>query len=153
VHAGHVAAEGTPRGWDDAGELSPIQRVADMFAGTGLLGLDGTAWYHPLRLTIDSGAVGDGIANPAQSVLDVHSIHGRDLDLPLYAFGAALGGQRVIDAACLLASQSSIRDKELTLVNDSATYAHVDPIAAYPHNDFVDHLVPFLKKKKKVKSR
>ena len=44
-----------------------------MFSGWGLQNLDGTAWYHPMRLTIDSGAVGDGVANPAQSVLDVHS--------------------------------------------------------------------------------
>ncbi len=45
-----------PRGWDQAGDISPIQRVADMFYGTGLSGLDGTAWYHPQRLTIDSGS-------------------------------------------------------------------------------------------------
>ena len=113
VHAGRLAASGDPRGWDPAGEITPIQRVADMFSGTGLPGLDGTAWYHPLRLTIDSGAVGAGIANPAQSVLDVHSTHGRDLGhLPIYAFGAALGGQRVLDAAQLLADQSGIPDRK-----------------------------------------
>ena len=71
VHAGRLAAAGDPRGWDQAGEITPIQRVADMFFGTGLPGLDGTAWFHPRRLTIDSGAVGAGIANPAQQVLDV----------------------------------------------------------------------------------
>ena len=32
---------------------------------TGLRGLDGSAWYHPLRLTIDSGAVAAG--NPGSS--------------------------------------------------------------------------------------
>ena len=47
VHAGRLAASGDPRGWDQAGEISPIQRVADMFFGTGLPGLDGTAWFHP----------------------------------------------------------------------------------------------------------
>ena len=36
-------------------------------------------------------------------------------------------------------------------MNRSATYAHVDPLAAYPQNDFVDNLLPFLKKTKKVK--
>ena len=50
-----------------------------MFSGTGLKGLDGTAWYHPLRLTIDAGAVADGNANPAQGVLDVEATHGDDL--------------------------------------------------------------------------
>jgi len=39
----------------------------------------------------------------------------------------------------------------LTLVNRSATYAHVDPLTAYPQNDFVEHLLPFLKDTKKVK--
>ena len=152
VHAGHLAASGDPRGWDGAGELSPIQRVADMFSGTGLPGLDGTAWYHPMRLTIDSGAVGAGIANPAQSVLDVSSTHGADLPrIPIYAFGAALGGQRVLDAAQLLATQSGIPQSKVTLVNDSATYAHVDPIAAYPENDFVTNLLPFLKQVKQVR--
>jgi pimeloyl-ACP methyl ester carboxylesterase len=149
VHAGRLAPSGDPRGWEDAGELSPIQRVADMFSGTGLQGLDGTAWYHPMRLTIDSGAVGAGIANPAQSVLDVRSTHGTDVPhIPIYAFGAALGGQRVLDAAQLLATQSGIPPKKVTLVNDSATYAHVDPIAAYPQNDFVTNLLPFLRQVK-----
>jgi hypothetical protein len=151
VHAGHLAASGDPRGWDPAGEITPIQRVADMFSGTGLPGLDGTAWYHPTRLTLDARAIGAGVANPAQSVLDVRSTHGRDLDLPLYAFGAALGGQRVLDAAKLLAGQSGIPERDVTLIDDSATYAHVDPLAAYPKNDFVDHLMPFLKQLKKLK--
>ena len=33
----------------------------------GLRSLDGTAWYHPQRLTLDSGAVAAGNANPAQN--------------------------------------------------------------------------------------
>jgi pimeloyl-ACP methyl ester carboxylesterase len=151
VHAGRLATSGDPRGWDQAGEITPIQRVADMFAGTGLPGLDGTAWFHPRRLTVDSGAVGAGIANPAQQVLDVDSTHGRDLEhLSIYAFGAALGGQRVLDAAQLLAGQSGITPRKLTLVNGSATYSHVDPLSAYPQNDFVRNLLPFLKHTKKV---
>jgi hypothetical protein len=146
VHAGRLAAAGDPRPWDPAGEITPIQRVADIFHGTGLIGLDGTAWYHPLRLTIDSGAVNAGLAHPAQAVLDVNATHGADLrKLPIYAFGAALGGQRVLDAARLLATQSQIPERKLTLVDASATYAHVDPLSAYPVNDFVGHLEPFLR--------
>jgi pimeloyl-ACP methyl ester carboxylesterase len=152
VHAGRLADAGDPRGWERAGELSPIQRVADMFSGTGLPGLDGTAWFHPRRLTIDSGAVGAGIANPAQQVLDVAAVHGRDVGhLSIYGFGAALGGQRILDAAQLLATQSGIPQRKLTLVERSATYSHVDPLSAYPQNEFVDTLLPFLKKTKKVK--
>ena len=119
-----------------------------MFSGWGLKSLDGTAWYHPQRLTIDSGAVAAGNANPAQSVLGVRATHGHDLSkrLRIYAFGAALGGQRVLDAAKLLASQSGIPKRNLKLVDRHTTYSHNDPNSASPKNDFVKYLIPFLKK-------
>jgi pimeloyl-ACP methyl ester carboxylesterase len=148
AHLGHLAASGDPRGWDDAGELTPLKRFADMFSGWGLKGLDGTAWYHPLRLTIDAGAVADGNANPAQKVLGVHATHGGDLPkrLRIYAFGAALGGTRVLDAARALAKQSHIPRNHLVLVDRHTTYAHNDPNSATPaRNDFLKRLVPFLK--------
>jgi hypothetical protein len=148
AHLGQLAATGDPRGWDSTGALTPIQRYADMFSGTGLKGLDGTAWYHPQRLTIDSGAVAAGNANPAQAVLDVKATHGHDLSkrLLIYAFGAALGGQRVLDAAKILAEQSKIPASQLTLVNRESAYAHNDPAGASPNNDFLKNLVPFLRK-------
>jgi pimeloyl-ACP methyl ester carboxylesterase len=145
VHAGRLAASGSPRGWDGAGEITPIQRYADMLSGTGLTGMDGSAWYHPTRLTLDSRAVANGNANPAQSVLGVKAIHGDDLPrhTPIYAFGAR-GGEGVLESARLLSRQSDIRDDLLTLVNRQATYAHNDPSAASPQNEFVDQLIPFL---------
>jgi pimeloyl-ACP methyl ester carboxylesterase len=148
AHLGHLAASGDPRGWDDAGELTPLTRFADMFSGWGLQGLDGTAWYHPQRLTIDAGAVAAGNANPAQKVLGVRAIHGKDLPkrLRMYAFGAALGGTRVLDAARALATQSHIPRRHLVLVDRHTTYAHNDPNSATPaRNDFLKRLVPFLK--------
>jgi pimeloyl-ACP methyl ester carboxylesterase len=150
AHLGRLATSGDPRGWDGAGELTPIQRYAEMFSGTGLKSLDGTAWYHPQRLTIDSRAVAAGNANPAQSILDVRATHGDDLPkrLRIYAFGAALGGQRVLDAARILASQSGIPERRLTLVDREATYSHNDPNSASPENDFLEQLVPFLAKLK-----
>jgi hypothetical protein len=148
AHLGHLAASGVRRGWERAGELTPITRYARMFSGTGLKGLDGTAWYHPRRLTIDSGAVAAGNANPAQGVLDVRAIHGDDLprSLRIYAFGASLGGTRVLDAARALASQSGIPRRNLTLVDRHETYAHNDPASASPKNDFLARLVPFLER-------
>jgi pimeloyl-ACP methyl ester carboxylesterase len=146
VHAGHIAASGNPRGWERAGAITPIQRYAAMLCGKGLGGIDGSAWYHPMRLTIDSGAVADGNANPAQSILDVHAIHGNAVKVPIYAFGAALGGQGVLDTAKILAHQSGVPDSNLTLINRQSTYAHNDPSAASPHNDFLDNLIPFLAK-------
>jgi hypothetical protein len=144
AHLGHLAAAGDPRGWDPGGELTPIQRFADMFSGTGLTGVDGTAWYHPQRLTIDSGAVGAGNANPAQKLLDVRATHGDAVKVPIYAFAAALGGPRVLAAARALARQSHLPAKRLTLIDRHATYAHNDPSSAFPRNDFLSHLVPFL---------
>jgi len=122
-----------------------------MFSGWGLRGLDGTAWYHPRRLTIDGGAVAAGNANPAQAVLDVRATHGADLsdDLRIYAFGAALGGQRVLDAARNLAAQSAIPADQLTLVDRQTTYTHIDPLSAYPENAFVDTLRSFLNEVRK----
>ena len=77
-----------PRRRDHA---DPALRDDDL--GLGPPDTDGTAWYHPMRLTIDSGAVADGNANPAQKVLDVDAIHGNDIHVPMYAFAAALGGR------------------------------------------------------------
>src|SRR5262249_35993449 len=144
---GHLAATGDPRGWDQAGEITPIQRFAEMFSGFGLTSLDGTAWYHPQRLTIDSGAVAAGNANPAQAILDVRATHGHDLPstLRISAFGAAPGGQRVLDAASTLAGQSNIPPENVTLVDRHETYAHNDPNSAFPQNDFIDNLIPFLR--------
>ncbi|TMK40074.1 MAG: hypothetical protein E6G56_08725 [Actinobacteria bacterium] len=149
AHLGHLAASGDPRAWDDANELTPLKRYADMFSGWGLRGLDGTAWYHPRRLTLDSGAVAAGNANPAQKVLDVHATQGHHLPkrLRIYAFGAALGGPRVLAAARVLARQSGIPPSRLVLVDRHTTYAHNDPNSASPaRNEFLKRLLPFLRR-------
>jgi pimeloyl-ACP methyl ester carboxylesterase len=148
AHLGQLAASGNPRGWDGKGALTPIKRFANMFSGTGLRGLDGTAWYHPMRLTIDAGAVAQGNANPAQKILDVDATMGHKLprNLKIYAFGAALGGPGVPAAAEQLAKQSHIPRRNLTLLNRQSTYAHNDPAGASPsHNLFLKKLLPFLK--------
>jgi pimeloyl-ACP methyl ester carboxylesterase len=144
-HIGHLATTGNPRGWIDD-EISPIRRFAAMFCGKGLRSLDGTAWYHPVRLTLDSRSVADGNANPAQSVLNVKAIHGDDLSrkTKIYAFGAALGGEGVLATARILAQQSGIPDANLTLINRQSTYSHNDPSSAAPKNEFIGDLIPFL---------
>ena len=121
--------------------------MAEAFGGQGLQGLDGTAWYHPLRLTIDAGAVAAGNANPAQKVLDVHATHGDDLprSIKIYAFAASLVGTRGLDAAKTLARQSHIPAGNLTLVDRHRTYAHNDPNTAEPSkNEFLKKLASFL---------
>ena len=144
VNGGHLAESGDPRGWVRAGEITPIRRWAAMLSGIDVEGADGGAWYHPMRLTIDSRAVAAGNTNSAQDVLDVHATHGDAIDVPIYAFGAALGGQRVLDGAIALASQSGLPESQLTLINRETTYTHNDPSAATPDNEFVDNLLPFL---------
>ena len=44
------------------GALTPVQRYAEMLSGTDSWS-DGSEWYFPERLTIDTGAVGDGNGN------------------------------------------------------------------------------------------
>src|SRR5258705_334929 len=63
---------------------------------------------------------------------------------PRAAIRAALGGQRVLDGATNLAAQSGIPLDQLTLLDRHETYAHNDPNSAFPNNDFIDALVPFL---------
>ncbi len=46
----------------------------------------------------------------------------------------------MLDSVKLLAKQSKIPSKQLTLVDRSKTYAHNDPNTAYPKNDFVKYL-------------
>jgi hypothetical protein len=149
AHLGRLAPGGDPRGWVAGGELTPLRRFAEMFSGWGLEGLDGTAWYHPLRLTIDARAVAAGNRNPAQRTLGLRAVHGDDLPkgLRIYAFAASLGGARVLDAARTLARQSGIPRRRVTLVDRSTTYAHNDPNSAAPRrNAFLKRLIPFLER-------
>ena len=136
----------TPRGWDQAGEITPIRRFAKMFAGWGLKGLDGTAWYHPQRLTIDSGAVAAGNANPAQQVLDVHATHGDDLPKRPADLRVRRGARRPARArrgAGRWRRSRGIPARNLTLVDRHATYAHNDPAGASPNrNEFLAALCP-----------
>jgi hypothetical protein len=119
-----------------------------MFSGYPMKNVDGTEWYFPQRLTDDTGVVDNGNANPAQKVLDVDATMGHHLPkaLRIYAFGARLGGEGVLQDARILANQSGIPLSHLTLVNRQSTYSHNDPAGAYPNNVFFDHLVPFLEK-------
>jgi hypothetical protein len=93
---------------------------------------------------VDAGAVADGNPNAAQRVLGVRATHGDDVKVPIYAFAAALGSARVLDAARTLARQSHLPRRELTLVDRHTTYAHNDPAGAFPKNVFLSRLVTFL---------
>lgn len=146
--AGLASTGGPPYGWNGAGALTPISRFASMFAGSGVNGADGTEWYFPARLTLDTAAVNDGIGDGAQRVLGERATMGRRLprDLRIDAFAAALSapGGRLLAATRRLARQSRIPARNLTLVS-RPDYAHNDPNAAYPRNAFFARLIPFLR--------
>jgi pimeloyl-ACP methyl ester carboxylesterase len=149
AHLGQgIAAQGPTHGWNGSGALTPIDRFATMFSGEGIQNANGTEWYFPQRLTDDTGAVDNGNANPAQSVLDVDATMGHNLpkNLLIYAFGARLGGASVPQDAQILAQQSGIPPSNLTLANYQSTYSHNDPAGAYPDNAFFNRLIPFLGK-------
>jgi pimeloyl-ACP methyl ester carboxylesterase len=145
AHEGSLDTSVSPARWKRNGAITPIDRYASMLAGAGLTSVDGTEWYFPQRLTDDTAGIGQGNANPAQSVLDVHATLGHRLPkrLRIYAFGAA-GGTEITAAAKTLAEQSHIPLSHLTLISRQGTYAHNDPAAAYPHNAFFSHLISFL---------
>ncbi|MGH8996272.1 MAG: hypothetical protein ACRDYB_09640 [Acidimicrobiales bacterium] len=145
----HLGTGLTPSGgWNGAGARTPITRFETMFSGAPMLGVDGTEWYFPERLTLDTGAIDNGNANPAQVVLGLHATMGHHLakSLRIYAFGARLEGPVALANTRALAAQSGIPARHLTLVNEQATYSHNDPAGAYPNNIFFAHLVPFLDK-------
>jgi hypothetical protein len=139
-HIGHLADAGDPRGWVDTGPAT-VERAAQALSGTPKV--DGTAWYHPRRLSLDASAVAGGVANPAQKVLGVRATHGRDVKVPIYAFETSLGKGRVLKAARALARRSHA--PSVKLVDRSAAYSHCDPLFAVPErNDFLRTLLPFL---------
>jgi hypothetical protein len=141
AHLGDLTSSG---GWRD-GEKATVKRVAA--AISGIDGADGFAWYHPLRLSLDAGAVGGGVANAAQEVLGVRATRGRAARVPIYAFETSLGKGRVLAAARALADRARVPKRQRKLVDASATNAHCDPIFDNPRtNDFIRTVVPFLKK-------
>jgi pimeloyl-ACP methyl ester carboxylesterase len=143
-------------GWNGAGALTPVSRYAEMLSGRvsgTALPESGSEWYFPARLTLDTGAVGNGLANPAQEVLGLHSTMGEDLpkSLHILAIDSELdklfgGEQTTLTEAEVLAAQSGISPSNLTLIEEKNSYAHNDPAGATPEiNEFFKHMVPFLK--------
>jgi len=134
-------------GWNSAGAITPIKRYAQMLSGYPLQNVDGTEWYFPQRLTDDSSAINNGVANPAQAVFGIKDTMGRKLPrrLLMYAFGA-YGGPAITQATVALAKQSNIPMRNLMLISRQGAYAHNDPAGAYPKNAFFSALIPFLRR-------
>ena len=120
-----------------------------MFSGDGLQGLDGTAWYHPQRLTIDFGRRGRGERQPgpggarASGPCTATTCPSASGSTPSARRSAGSGSWT--GPSSWRASRAS-RAKNLKLVERASTYSHNDPNSASPKNDFVKYLIPFLGK-------
>ena len=144
IHAGGLAASGDPRGWQ-GGELTPIRRFAKAYAADAP---NATEWYYPRRLLLDVDAASALRQTPAARYLGLRLMHGKQIDLPLYAYSTDLTEGRVARGARRLARASRIR--HATVVDDRSA-AHLDPLSAAPStNRFLKTVVPFLKR---VRSR
>jgi hypothetical protein len=140
IRAGELAPSGDPRGWQD-GEITPIRRFARAYAGDSP---NATEWYYPRRLLLDIDAASSLRQTPAARFLGLRLLHGRRIDVPLYAFSTALTEGRVARGAKRLVHTSRIRD--YSIVDDRGT-SHLDPLSAAPaRNDFLKSVVRFLRR-------
>ena len=140
IRAGGLAASGDPRPWR-AGELTPIRRFARAYAADAPNALE---WYYPRRMLLDFDAASDLRMNKAARILGLRLEHGREIDLPLYAFSTDLTRGRVARGARRLARMSPI---ESPVVVDDRRTSHLDPLSAAPKtNSFLRTVVPFLKR-------
>jgi pimeloyl-ACP methyl ester carboxylesterase len=138
IRAGGLAASGDPRGWQD-GELTPIRRFAKAYAGNDP---NATEWYYPRRLLLDIDAASDLRQNAAARYLGLRLLHGRQIDVPTYAFSTSLTGGNVARGARRLVRMSPI--PRSVIVDDRQT-SHLDPLSAAPgRNHFLKSVVPFL---------
>lgn len=144
VHSGHVDDTAGPEGlhgWIDDG-ITPLDQFARLAAHEPGNFVE---WYYPKRLTIDSRAVGSYTRNATTRFLGLRTWHRRQVDLPLYAFQTSLGKGRVLKAARAFVKASKV--PRATYVDRSATYSHLDPLAATPtRNDFLRTVAPFLRR-------
>jgi pimeloyl-ACP methyl ester carboxylesterase len=140
VRAGRLADSGDPRPWQD-GELTPIRRFAQAYAANDP---NATEWYYPRRLLLDIDSANDLKQNAAARIVGLRLLHGREIDVPLYAFSTSLTKGAVARGALRLARMAPIPRR--VIVDDRGT-SHLDPLSAAPKtNRFLKTVVPFLKR-------
>ena len=141
IHAGRLADSGDPRGWQD-GELTPIRRFAKAYSADAP---NATEWYYPRRLLLDFDAASALRQTPAARYLGLRLLHGKQIDLPLYAYSTELTRGRVARSARRLVRISRIGNSRVV---DDRSAAHLDPLSAAPKtNRFLKTVVPFLRRR------
>ncbi len=171
IHGGEgieEVAEGDGlHGWNGAKALTPVSRYAEMLAGTGLREASGSEWYFPARLTLDTGAVNNGLGEPdgeqtpAQKALGLQTTKGEELSSKLHILAIdteldklfGFGGLTSLTGAEELAKQNHIPEADVKLIDRLNSYSHNDPAGALPEehegvegNVFFKELKPFLEK-------
>ncbi len=164
IHGGEgideVAEADGLHGWNGAGAITPVNRYAEMLAGTGLAEASGSEWYFPARLTLDTGAVNNGIPTPSQEVLGLKTTMGTSLPKSLHILAIdseldkLLGhGGTSLNEAEALAAQNGIASQNVHVIERLNEYSHNDPAGALPEehegvegNVFLKELEPFLEK-------
>ena len=143
LRAGGLAPSGDPRDWQD-GEVSPIARVAQMWADQPVNGVE---WYFPQRLSLDVDGANELVRNAVTRYLKLRPWHLRKVDVPLYAFQTDLTKGRVLRGARSFIARSRVPRRRSVLVNRESTTSHLDPFSAAPGtNDFLKTVVPFLER-------
>jgi hypothetical protein len=143
VRSGRLADTGEPRDWVDDGP-TPVANLASAFS---VEPLGPIAWYYPARLSIDVGVGSSLRQSAAASALGLRLCHVGKVDVPLYAFAAALAGRDGALARGAADYERRSRIPRVTLVDRSASYSHFDPLVADPvRSALVRTLVPWLKK-------
>jgi pimeloyl-ACP methyl ester carboxylesterase len=139
VHAGHLAASGDPRPWQD-GELTPAQNLASTFwqePGNAV------EWYFPDRLRLDVDGMSPLKRGPVATLLGLRPLHVGQVNVPLFAYETDLTKGRVLRGAKAFVRRSKV--PRATYVDDPGA-SHLDPLTAAPaRNRFLKAVVPFLK--------
>ena len=141
VNAGGLAAAGDPRDWEDGG-VTPVSRLASLFAQEPS---NGTEWYFPKRLTIDTDGADGMRMNDVAEFLGLRLEHTRQIDVPIYAIQTDLTGGDVLRGAKRLVKRAGTTKAEATLVNADPQQSHLDPLTAAPgKNKFLKTVAPFV---------
>ena len=145
VHSGSLNTTTSPAGWVNDGP-TPVQNVADVFSEEPLGAVD---WYYPERLTIDAEAAGSLTQTPGATVLGLRLTHLAQVDVPMYVIQTSLGGGTDYPPGAVIAAaqayQAASHIPSLKTVDESATYAHLDPLLAAPsQNVFLQTVVPWI---------
>jgi hypothetical protein len=142
VRSGHLGDSGEVRDWVDDGP-TPIANLANAFS---LEPLGAIEWYYPARLSLDVGVASSLNATAAARTLGLRIRHVRKVDIPLYAFAAALAGRDGALATGTARYKRLSKIPRVTLVDHSDSYSHLDPLLADPQRSaLVRTLVPWLR--------